>query len=157
MDGTSSQKRFSHVFDPAGPLSTWPRLQKTRERKRIPPARIRPCLLDRKARIIQQGAERFPGEFVAALGMDGFKGRESNAKLRGRDIYALLARALQVHLDAGLHAIPAGPMPEAAGIKVRTEFSVEAMQDVQIERRGDTVSVVIRPHESRLVFYHIRT
>jgi hypothetical protein len=76
------------------------RLPKARERKHIPLSRIRPCLLDRKARIIQQGAERIPGELVAVLGMDGFKGRESNAKLRRWDIYALIARALQVHLHA---------------------------------------------------------
>src|SRR5580704_6433237 len=73
-------------------------LPKARERKRIPLLRIGPCLLDRKARVIQQGVERFPREFVAALGMDGFKGRELNDKLRGRDIYALIARALEVHL-----------------------------------------------------------
>ena len=78
----------------------WTRLLKARERKRIPLSRIRPSLLDRKARIIQQGAERILGELVAVLGMDGFKGREFNAKLRGRDIYTLIARALQVHLDA---------------------------------------------------------
>jgi hypothetical protein len=32
--------------------------------------------------------------------MNGFEGREFNAKLCGRDAYALIARALQVHLDA---------------------------------------------------------
>ena len=73
---------------------------KARERKRIPLSRIRPSLLDRKARIIQQGAERFPGEFVAALGMDGFNGREFDTKLRGRDICTLIARTLQVHFHA---------------------------------------------------------
>ena len=31
---------------------------KARERKRIPLSRIHPCLLDRKARIVQQGTER---------------------------------------------------------------------------------------------------
>lgn len=75
-------------------------LLKARERKRIPLPRIRPRLLNRKARISQQRAERIPGELVAVLGMDGFKGREFNCKLRGRDLYALIARALQVHLDA---------------------------------------------------------
>jgi len=48
-------------------------------------------------------------------------------------------------------------MPEGAGVEVRTEFSVEAMQNVQIERRGAASFIVIRPDESRLVFYHIRT
>jgi len=57
-------------------------------------------MLDLKARIIQQRSERFLGEFVAAFGMDGFKGRELKAKLRGRDIYTLIARTLQVHLDS---------------------------------------------------------
>ena len=75
-------------------------LLEARERERIPLSRIRPCLLNRKARIIQQRPKRTPGELVAVLGMDGFKGRELNAKLRRWDIYALIARALQVHLDA---------------------------------------------------------
>ena len=83
-----------------GPVSDDWLSPKARKGKRIPMSRIRPCLLDRKARIIQQGAERSPGEFVAALGVDGFQGRELNAKLRGRDIYALIARTLQVHLDS---------------------------------------------------------
>ncbi len=63
-------------------------------------SRIRPRLLDRKARIIQQSVERFLGELVAALGMDSFESRELNAKFRRRDIYPLIARALQVHLNA---------------------------------------------------------
>src|SRR5580698_9266757 len=46
-------------------------------------------------------------------------------------------------------------MPEALSVKVGTELSVEAVQNVQIERGGDAVSIVIRPHESRFVFYHI--
>src|SRR5271155_1113450 len=46
-------------------------------------------------------------------------------------------------------------MPEAAGIKVRTEFSIEAMQKVQIERGGDAIFVVIRADESRFVLHHI--
>ena len=47
-------------------------------------------------------------------------------------------------------------MPEAVSIKVRTELSIEPMQNVQIERGGDAIAVVIRPHESCLVFYQIR-
>lgn len=71
-----------------------------RERERIPLSRIRPCLLDREARVIQQGCERIPGELVAVLGMDGFAGCELKANLRSRDIYTLIARTLQVHLHA---------------------------------------------------------
>jgi hypothetical protein len=48
-------------------------------------------------------------------------------------------------------------VPEAAGINVLAEFPIEAMQDVQIERRGDAILVVICPHESRFVFHRIRT
>ena len=71
-----------------------------RERKRIPPSRVRPGLPDRKAGIIQQRAKCILAELVAVLGMDGFKGHELNAKLCGRDIHALITRAFQVHLDA---------------------------------------------------------
>ena len=121
-----------------------------------PGMKIEMCIRDR-AGIIQQRAKRTLAELVAVLGMDGFKGRELKAKLRGRDIYTLIARTLQVHLDARLDTIPARPMPEAAGIEVGAEFSIEAMQNVQIERRGDAIFVVIRPHESRFVFHHIGT
>ena len=48
-------------------------------------------------------------------------------------------------------------MPKAAGIEVRTELSIEAMQNIQIERGGDAISIVICPHESRFVFHHVRT
>ena len=75
-------------------------VSEARERKPIPLSRIRPHLLDLKAGIVQQRAERILGELVAVLGMDGFKGREWNTKLRRWDIYALIARALQMHLDA---------------------------------------------------------
>jgi hypothetical protein len=57
-------------------------------------------LLDRKARVTQQRGKRTLGELVAVLGMDGFKGREFDAKLRGRDTYTLIARTLEVHLNA---------------------------------------------------------
>jgi hypothetical protein len=97
------------------------------------------------------------GEFVTVLCMDGFKGRESNTKLRRCDPYVLIAGAFQMHLDARSLTIPARPMPEAVGIKVRAELSIEAMQNVQIERRGDPIFVVIRPNESRFVFHHICT
>lgn len=48
-------------------------------------------------------------------------------------------------------------MPEAAGIEVRAEFPIEAVQNVQIKRYGDASLIVIRPHESRFVFHHICT
>ena len=57
-------------------------LSKARKRKRIPLSRIRPRLFDRKARVTQQRAKGTVGELVAVLGMDGFKGRELNIKLR---------------------------------------------------------------------------
>jgi NADPH:quinone reductase-like Zn-dependent oxidoreductase len=44
---------------------------------------ITPRLLDRKARIIQQGARAFSGELVAVFGMDGFKGRAHHSEDSG--------------------------------------------------------------------------
>lgn len=104
-----------------------PQLLEHREREGVPPERVRPRLLDPKARVIQQSAERFLSELVAALGMNGLRGCELNADLRGWNTHTLIARAFQVHLDPRLHAIPPGPMAEAAGIEVRTELSVEAI------------------------------
>ena len=46
-------------------------------------------------------------------------------------------------------------MAEVFGIEVRAEFPVEAMQKIQVERRGNALAVVIGAHQRRLVLYQI--
>ena len=48
-------------------------------------------------------------------------------------------------------------MSKAGKIKICTELLVQAIQDVQVERRGDTLVVVIGCDQRRLVFHEIRS
>jgi hypothetical protein len=75
--------------------------------------------------------------------VNGFAGHEVKIKVRVQDTYILLLHALKVHLDPRLSGIPKHTMTEAAGVKVGPQFSIEAMQDVEVERRGDSITVVI--------------
>jgi hypothetical protein len=49
--------------------------------------------------LFEKDANALMCEFVAVLRMNGFRFREIKIKIRFRDVYALIARALQVHLD----------------------------------------------------------
>src|SRR5271165_3661879 len=69
-------------------------------------------------------------ELVTILGVNGFASHEVNVKARVLDSYMLLLRALEVHLDPRLNGIPQHAMTEAIGVKVGSQFSIEAMQDV---------------------------
>jgi hypothetical protein len=89
--------------------------------------------------------------------VNGFAWHEVKIKVRVLDTYILLLRALEVHLDPRLNGIPKHAMTEASGVKVGPQFSIEAMQDVQVERRGDSIAVVICSQKSRFVFHHVCT
>src|SRR5579863_3839121 len=69
----------------------------------------------------------------------------------------LLPRTLEVHLDPRFNRIPQRAMSEASGIEVSPQFSIEAMQNVQVERRGDSIVVVISSQERAFFFHHICT
>ena len=83
--------------------------------------------------------------------------QEVKIKVRVLDTYALLLRALEVHLDARLNGVPKRAMTEARGVKVGPQFSIEAMQDVQVESRSDLFAVVICSQKSGFVFHHVCT
>lgn len=65
--------------------------------------------------------------------MNGFTLRKMKIQLRCGDGYVLLARAFEVHLDVRLDSIPSRAMPETIRIEIRTQLSVQAMQDVDVE------------------------
>ena len=73
------------------------------------------------------------------------------------DTYILLSRALEMHLDPTLNGIPNRAMPETGGVKVSPQFSIEAMQNVQVECRGDSSAIIICSQEGGFVFHHVRT
>jgi hypothetical protein len=70
------------------------------KRNGIPSAVVHPCPLDVKACVFKKNANGLACEFIAVLGMNGFTFGEMKIKLRGFDAYFLVARALEVHLDA---------------------------------------------------------
>jgi hypothetical protein len=89
--------------------------------------------------------------------VNGFAWHEVKIKVHVLDTYILLFRALKVHLDPRLSGIPKHTMTEATAVKVCPQFSIQAMQDVQVELRGDSIAVVICSQESRIVLYHVCT
>jgi hypothetical protein len=82
---------------------------------------------------------------------------ELKIKVRVLDTYALPLHALELHLDPRLSGIPERAMTEASGVKVGPEFSVKAMQDVQVESRSDSFAVVICSQKGGFVFHHVCT
>jgi hypothetical protein len=89
--------------------------------------------------------------------VNGFALHEVKIKVRVLDTYALLLHALEVHLDPRLNGIPKCAMTEASGVKIGPQFSIKAMQDVQVESRSDSFSVVICSQNSGFVFHHVYT
>ena len=49
-----------------------------------------------------------------------------------------------MHLDPPFHPVPACVVLEAAQIKVRAQFAVDARQQIQVERRRHARGIVIR-------------
>ena len=114
-------------------------------------------LSDLKTDFLEKASNALVRELVTILGVNGFASHEVKIEIRVLDTYILLLRALEVHLDPRLGGIPPHAMTEASAVKVRPQFPIEAMQDVQIERRSDSITVVICSQESALVFHHVGT
>jgi hypothetical protein len=64
--------------------------------------------------------------------MNCFATTKGKLKFGGWNLNDLTAYAFEMHFDAGLARVPAGTMAKAGKIEVRTEFVVEATQDVQL-------------------------
>src|SRR5271166_5873856 len=95
----------------------------------VPTATLFPCRSDLKAGVFEKLSNAPVCELVTILGVNGFASHEVNVKARVHS-YMLLLRALEVHLDPRLNGIPQHAMTEAIGVKVGSQFSIEAMQDV---------------------------
>src|SRR5260370_4815 len=50
---------------------------------------------------------------------------------------------MQMHLDPPFHPVPARLVPEAAQIKIRSQFPVDARQQIQIECRRNARGIVV--------------
>jgi hypothetical protein len=89
--------------------------------------------------------------------VNGFAGHEVKIEVSAFDTYILVSRALEVHLDPRFNGIPKHTVTKGTRVKVRPEFPVKAMQDVQVERGGNPIPVVICSQKSPLVFHHVCT
>jgi hypothetical protein len=127
------------------------------KREGVPTATILPCFSDLEIDLIEKASNGPICEFITILGVNGFAWDEVNIKARVLDIYILLLRALEVHLDPRLIGIPKHSMTETSDLKVGPEFSIKTMQNVQVERRGDSLTVIIRSQKSPFVFHHVCT
>ena len=132
-------------------------LSQARKRDRVPLATVVPGSSDLKTGVFEKASNAPVRELVTVLGVNRFASLEVKIKLRELDTYILLLRTLEVHLDPALRGIPKRAMAEATGVKGGHQFPIQPMKDIQVERRGDSIAVVICSQESGFVFHHIRT
>jgi hypothetical protein len=72
-----------------------------------------------------------------------------------RDPDMLVTDAFEVHLNSRFDRVPTDTVPKASGIKIRTQLSIEPIQDVQVELCGYTFIVVIGSDQRPFVFCKI--
>lgn len=126
-----------------------------RKRDRVPLETVLPGSSYLKTGVFEKASNAPVSELVTALGVNRFASLEVKVKLRELDTYILLLRTLEVHLDPGLRGIPKRAVAEAPGIKGGPQFPIQPLKDIQIERRGDSIAIVIRSEESSFVFDHV--
>src|SRR5213596_2203873 len=73
------------------------------------------------------------------------------------DSHDLFDETDQVHLDAGENRIVESVVPKLVQCEVRSELTIEAHQDVQVEGRGDTQRVVVGAVQHQRVLLQIHT
>ena len=114
-----------------------------RKRDRVPLETVLPGSPDLKTGVFEKASNALVRELVTVLGVNRFASLEVKIKLRVLDTYILLLRTLEVHLDPRLRGIPKRAMAEATGVKGGPQFPIQTMKDIQVERRGDSIAVII--------------
>ena len=71
------------------------------------------------------------------------------------DLCALAALAVKPHLDPGFFAVVTGPVCKAGQVEAGARFAVQADKQVQVERGGHTLAIVIRGMQDGRVLYKI--
>ena len=132
-------------------------LSEARKRQGIPTVTVFPCPPGLKSALVEKASNAPVRELITILCVDGFVRHEVKIEVRVLDTYMLLSRALKVHLDPRFNGIPKHTMTKATRVKIGPQFSVKAMQDVQVERGGDSITVVICSQKSGFVFHHVCT
>src|SRR5215831_20269576 len=102
-----------------------------------------------------QGVEIFKGVFIRIFGMDGLASGKINGLRRFGDGHVLRPATAQVHLDASVFLIIQDEMGKGRYVKIGAEFTVHAVQEVQIEGSGHSLSIIVRRQEQRKGFFQI--
>src|SRR5258708_9270520 len=74
-----------------------------------------------------------------------------------RDAHLLITRALEVHFDAAALREIAREMAKSTQIEIGAELAIDSRQQIQVERRGHPLRIVIRGIEQRRSFLQIDT
>ncbi len=73
--------------------------------------------------------------------MNGFAGRK--LKLTAAHPHHLRALTGEVHLYATAHWVVPNKVAKRASVEVASKFAIDAIQEVEIELRGDTGDIVV--------------
>src|SRR5436853_105158 len=141
-----------HPRSPPEETSKMPTLETGKPRARIGAL---PPLLDAPAGLGGQAREAGKRELVGVLRVQGLARGEAEGAPRHMD--RLVLQADEVHLDVALGGVPSGAMGEGLKIEVAAEFAVDALQQVQVERRRDPGGVVVGRDQRRLVLDQVNT
>jgi hypothetical protein len=96
-----------------------------------------------EARLFEECAASTIAELVTILGMDRFASLELKRKIGGFNPNLLASHAFEVHFNARILLIPQSKMLKPSTIKVCAEVPVQPVKQVQIERGGYSLRIVV--------------
>ena len=102
---------------------------------------IRPMVQRTEAGARRQALEFGDGIFAGILGMDALAGAEADGATGDGD--DLVGEALDVDLDASRLRVVERCMLESVEVEIGIELAIDALQQVEVEGRGDALLVVI--------------
>jgi len=94
------------------------------------PFMVDPLRLALESRDVGQASDLIVSVFVAVLGPDGLAFLERDLQIGGVDSDGLLAKRLQMHLDAAGFGIESSKVPKLLQVEVAIQFAINAYQQV---------------------------
>src|SRR5436305_2019387 len=114
---------------------------------------VGPAGARRPAGAASQRGETLKAVFVAVLGVNGFAGAERETAAQDPDRLRLAAD--QVHLDAMTLAIVDRTMRERGSIEIASKFAIDAVEQIEIETRGNASLIVVGLVQHAIVFFEV--
>ncbi len=93
--------------------------------------------------------------FVRTFRPDGFAGFDADAQLGTGNVDSLAAQRAKMHFDAAFFCVPAGFVSEFLEVEIGAEFTIDASEDVHVERGGDASGIVVRKQLCGDIFFEI--